>query len=86
MADERRAGTDVYAYLLNNYWHTNYKADQDGPLTFRFLVRPHGRFDAAALRRFGADRSSRCWPCQPRGPRRSRAPFRVDGPSLSCRR
>jgi hypothetical protein len=47
-------GSDVFAYLLNNYWHTNYKADQAGPITFRFELRPHGPFDAAALRRFGA--------------------------------
>ncbi len=44
----------MYAYLLNNYWHTNYKADQAGPVTFRFQVRPHGRFDPVALRRFSA--------------------------------
>jgi alpha-mannosidase len=50
----RLAGTDLYAYLLNNYWHTNYKADQAGAITFRFQLRPHGPFDAAALRRFGA--------------------------------
>jgi len=48
-------GSTLYAYLLNNYWHTNYKADQEGPLSFRFAVRPHGPFDAAALRRFGAE-------------------------------
>ena len=45
-------GSDVFAYLLNNYWHTNYKADQAGPMTFRFHVRPHGAFDAG--RRSGA--------------------------------
>jgi len=47
-------GSDVFAYLLNNYWHTNYKADQAGELTFRFQVRPHGAFDPVELRRFGA--------------------------------
>jgi hypothetical protein len=35
-------GPAVYAYLLNNYWHTNYKADQEGPLVFRFALKPHG--------------------------------------------
>jgi alpha-mannosidase len=43
----------LYVYLLNNYWHTNYKADQSGRLEFRFQVRPHGRFDPVALRRSG---------------------------------
>jgi len=50
---ERTApGTTVYAYLFNNYWHTNYKAYQQGPLTYRFVLRPHAGFDALALRRF----------------------------------
>ena len=44
-------GTTLYAYLFNNYWHTNYKADQSGPLSFRFVVRPHAAFDPVALRR-----------------------------------
>ncbi|HYN03333.1 MAG TPA: hypothetical protein VE359_12870 [Vicinamibacteria bacterium] len=39
---EPYAGTTVHAYLLNNYWHTNYKADQQGLLRFRFVLRPHG--------------------------------------------
>jgi alpha-mannosidase len=39
---EPYTGTTVHAYLLNNYWHTNYKADQQGPLRFRFVLRPHG--------------------------------------------
>jgi hypothetical protein len=46
------AGTTLYAYLLNNYWHTNYKADQEGPLRFRFALQPHGVFDVVSLRRF----------------------------------
>jgi hypothetical protein len=39
---EPYAGTRVHAYLLNNYWHTNYRADQQGFLRFRFVLRPHG--------------------------------------------
>jgi hypothetical protein len=50
--DRTAAGTTVYAYLLNNYWHTNYKAYQQGPITYRFVLRPHGAFDPVALRRF----------------------------------
>jgi len=44
-------GTTLYAYLFNNYWHTNYKADQAGPLSFRFVIAPHAAFDPVALRR-----------------------------------
>ncbi|MEW5982263.1 MAG: hypothetical protein AB1806_07815 [Acidobacteriota bacterium] len=48
-------GATLYAYLLNNYWHTNFKADQSGPLSFRFAVRPHGAFDPVELWRMGAE-------------------------------
>ena len=46
-----------YSYVMNNYWETNYKADQQGPTTFRYAIRPHGGFDAAAAARFGLERS-----------------------------
>ncbi len=28
----------IFAYVLNNYWHTNYRAEQGGPLVFRFSI------------------------------------------------
>jgi hypothetical protein len=28
----------VFAYIMNNYWHTNYKASQGGPFVFRFSI------------------------------------------------
>ncbi len=34
----------IYAWVMNNHWHTNYRADQDGPTTFRFVLRPHGAY------------------------------------------
>ena len=46
-------GTELIAYAMNNYWHTNYKADQPGPVTFRVTLLPHGPFDAAAATRAG---------------------------------
>ncbi len=68
---ETAPGATVYAYLLNNYWHTNYKANQEGRLTFRFVLRPHSgdvaardarpmghgdiSFDGRALRQFSAE-------------------------------
>jgi alpha-mannosidase len=52
---EPAAGTRLHAYLLNNYWHTNYKADQPGPLRFRFVLRPHGPEPSAALSAFSRE-------------------------------
>lgn len=47
----------LYSYLMNNYWHTNFKADQSGPVTFRYAVRPHGAWDPVAAERFGIEES-----------------------------
>ncbi len=44
-----------FSYVMNNYWHTNYKADQQGPVTFHYAVRPHRAFHADAAARFGAE-------------------------------
>ena len=46
----------VFAYVMNNYWYTNYKASQGGPLTFSFSVNPTEKpFDPVAASRFGAE-------------------------------
>jgi alpha-mannosidase len=37
----------LYSYLMNNYWETNYRAEQEGPHAVRYWVRPHGGFDVA---------------------------------------
>ena len=47
----------LYSYLMNNYWETNYLAAQPGLATIRYALRPHGRFDATAAKRFGIERS-----------------------------
>ena len=47
--------TTLVAYVMNNYWETNYKASQDGPTTFRYALRPHTGYDPAAAQRFGTD-------------------------------
>jgi hypothetical protein len=38
----------IYSYVMNNYWETNYKADQPGVTIFRYVLFPHRGFEAAA--------------------------------------
>jgi len=52
---EPYGGTTVHAYLLNNYWHTNYKAEQEGRLRFRFVLRPHGAEPPAEITALSRD-------------------------------
>jgi len=43
----------LYAYLMNNYWFTNYAAGQGGDHTFRFALTSRSKADNVASARFG---------------------------------
>ena len=51
------AGTNFYSYVMNNYWHTNYAADQPGPATVTFALYTHGNFNAANAYRRGVEQN-----------------------------
>jgi alpha-mannosidase len=38
---------------MNNHWHTNYRADQEGPTVFRFALKPHLAFAPEEAAKFG---------------------------------
>lgn len=40
-----------YSWVMNNHWGTNYRAYQEGIVEFRYALRPHGPYDAAAASR-----------------------------------
>lgn len=41
-----------YSWVMNNHWGTNYRAYQEGPTVFRFILRPHRKSDPAEATRF----------------------------------
>ena len=43
----------VFAYTMNNYWFTNYKASQDGLFTFRYSLTSDKHIDPGAACLFG---------------------------------
>lgn len=47
-----RPGT-IFSYVMNNYWHTNYRAEQGGHFRFRYIITSAARTDAPALSRMG---------------------------------
>jgi hypothetical protein len=55
--EEAGGGSRLYSYVMNNYWHTNYKADQEGETVFRYSLTPHAAFDPAAAERSGIEAS-----------------------------
>jgi len=42
----------LYSWAMNNHWGTNYRAYQEGLTRFRFILRPHRKFDPAEASRF----------------------------------
>ena len=50
--DHIRPSPTVYSWAMNNHWHTNYRAEQEGPTVFRYFIFPHGPYaqTQAALR------------------------------------
>lgn len=53
---ENPASPRFYSYVLNNYWHTNYKADQGGEFSFSYSIHPHGPFNPVESVKFGRER------------------------------
>jgi len=43
----------IFAYVMNNYWFTNYKAGQDGAFTFRYSLTSDQTIDPASASMFG---------------------------------
>ncbi len=49
-----RTGT-IFSYVMNNYWHTNYRAGQEGNFTFRYALTSGPQLDGGSLTRLGLD-------------------------------
>jgi len=47
----------LYSYVMNNYWETNYKAEQPGFTTFRYSIWPHKKYEPAKSQQFGIESS-----------------------------
>jgi hypothetical protein len=43
----------IYSFVMNNHWGTNYCADQQGLVEFRYSIAPHGAYDSLEATRFG---------------------------------
>ena len=49
------ASPTIYSWVMNNHWHTNYRADQEGETVFRYAIRPHASYDQVAAAHFGIE-------------------------------
>jgi len=49
--------TTIYSWAMNNHWHTNYRAEQEGPTVFRYIIWPHGGGGSHQAAAFGLEYS-----------------------------
>ncbi len=64
----------LYSWAMNNHWGTNYRAYQEGPVLFRYVLRPHRGYDPAAATRLAVACTQPLLPVRARGPRPSGPP------------
>ena len=57
----------LYCWAMNNHWGTNYRAYQDGPVWFRFVLRPFHQQEPAEFQRFAIRFSQPLLPVPARG-------------------
>lgn len=73
----------LYSWAMNNHWGTNYRAYQEGPVVFRFLLRPHREFAPADASRLAVAASQPLLPVRARGAKPSGVPWlSVESPDV----
>lgn len=50
---EAKSSSTIFSYVMNNYWHTNYKVDQNDKVRFDYYLTFHNVFDALKAKQFG---------------------------------
>ncbi len=58
-----------YSWAMNNHWGTNYRAYQEGPVSFRFVLWPHARYDPLAASRLAIAQTQPLAVIRGRGPK-----------------
>jgi alpha-mannosidase len=86
MFDDRIEPTQkIFSYVMNNYWETNYKADQEGKIVFRYSIEPYtGMYSPIRSARFGIDRCRPLLviPASPNGTKPIESLVTVDNPNV----
>jgi len=72
----------LYSWAMNNHWGTNYRQHQEGPVMFRYILRPHGAFDATETTRFAIG-FSQTLVVRPATKEPYKAPFKLDSKSVT---
>ncbi len=73
----------LYSWAMNNHWGTNYRAYQEGPHVFRFLLRPHRGYKSAEASRLAIAAGQPLLPSPARGQASLATPrLKLDSPDV----
>ena len=68
----------LYSWVMNNHWHTNYRAEQEGPTTFCYAIRAHRAYDPIAAAHFGIEATEPLIALPAVGQAPVQSPFRIE--------
>lgn len=80
--DHIKPSSTIYSWAMNNHWHTNYRAEQDGPTVFRYYIRPHKASSPDAASRFGIECAQPLLAAPARSERSLASRLRVSDPNV----
>ncbi|MFA7420781.1 MAG: glycosyl hydrolase-related protein [Melioribacteraceae bacterium] len=55
--EHAKSSAKIFSWVMNNSWHTNYKAEQEGITTFKYALQTHKQFDYSSAYRFGVEQA-----------------------------
>ena len=75
-----KPSSTILSWVMNNYWYTNFKADQEGVNTFRYAFRAHtGSFNAFSTNEFGVTNAQPLMVCEASGRETFKSLFAIEG-------
>jgi alpha-mannosidase len=73
----------IYSWVMNNLWHTNFKADQDGAATFRYYIQAHqGGYNSLKANQTGLNNHQPLVAAAASGNAEKGLPFKIDGVNI----
>lgn len=48
----------LYSWVMNNAWFVNYKAHQEGDISFRYTLQPHAAYSDASAKKLGMEQTT----------------------------
>lgn len=73
---------EIYSWVMNNHWHTNFPQTQEGVVTFNYRMMPHEESDVATANRFGMEQAQPLVHVQAKNAADVKAPVAIDNANV----